>query len=58
MRGGISVFAQLSDEQVTLGLDALADDLRSGTWRERHRDLLGLDELRLGHHVVIAELAG
>ena len=58
VRGGISVFAQLSDEQVTLGLDALADDLRSGTWRERHRDLLGLDELRLGHYVVIAELAG
>ena len=46
------------DQHVTRGLAALADDLRSGAWRERHHDLLGLDELHLGYYVVVAELSG
>lgn len=58
VRGGISVFAQLPDEQVTRGLDALANDVRSGAWRERHRELLELDVLHLGYYVVVAELSG
>ena len=58
VRAGISVFSQLSDPEVKRGLAALADDLRSGAWRERHRELLELAELHLGYYVVIAELAG
>ena len=29
-----------------------------GAWRERHRELLELDELHLGYYVVVAELSG
>jgi len=35
---------------------ALRDDLASGAWYERHRDLLELAELHLGYYVVIAEV--
>lgn len=58
VRGGISVFSQLPEAQVTRGLAALAEDLRTGAWRERHRDLLELDVLHLGYYVVVAELSG
>lgn len=58
IRDGISVFSQLPAEQVTHGLEALADDLRSGAWRDRHHDLLELGELHLGYYVVVAELTG
>lgn len=56
VRDGISVFAQLSAEQVHRGVDALRADLDSGDWHARHRDLLERTELHLGYYVVIAEL--
>jgi hypothetical protein len=37
------------------GLRALAADLESGSWRERHGELLELDELDLGYRLVVAE---
>ena len=57
VRAGISVFAQLDPGHVGHGIAALAADLESGAWERRHRDLLALDELRLGYYVVVAELA-
>ncbi len=57
VRAGISVFAQLDGDYVARALNALASDLRSGAWQERHRDLLGIEQLHLGYYVVVAELA-
>jgi SAM-dependent methyltransferase len=56
VRAGISVFSQLDQGHVERGIAALAADLESGTWERRHRDLLGLELLRLDYYVVIAEL--
>ena len=33
---------------------ALRADLESGAWRERHADLLGLEELNLGYRLLVA----
>lgn len=53
VRAGISVFAQLGKQEIATGIEMLRRDLASGAWHERHRDLLGLDELHLGYYVVI-----
>ncbi len=58
VRAGISVFAQLDRDHVARGLTALARDLRTGAWHERHRDLLHLEQLHLGYYLVVAEIAG
>jgi SAM-dependent methyltransferase len=53
VRAGISVFAQLSEQEIATGIEALRRDLASGAWHGRHRDLLAVDELHLGYYVVI-----
>jgi SAM-dependent methyltransferase len=53
VRAGISVFAQLSEQEIATGTEALRGDLASGAWGRLHRDLLALDELHLGYYVVI-----
>jgi SAM-dependent methyltransferase len=53
VRSGISVFAQLAKQEIATGIEALRCDLASGVWRQRHHDLLELDELHLGYYVVI-----
>ena len=55
VRAGISVFARLGADEVHDGLGRLAADLRSGLWRERHRDLEGREALHLGYYVAVAE---
>ena len=55
VRAGISVFAQVSSAAVDRAIDALGADLETGRWRERHRELLTMDELHLGYYVVTAE---
>jgi hypothetical protein len=57
VRAGCSVFAQLDRTHVERGIAALEADLASGAWERRHRELLGLEALRLGYYVVVAELA-
>ena len=54
---GLSVFSQLEASHVAHGIAALEADLDSGASEARHRNLLALDELALGYHVVVAELA-
>jgi hypothetical protein len=56
VRAGVSVFAQLDPGHVERGIAALEADLESGAWERRHRELLELDDLRLGYYVVVAEL--
>lgn len=55
VRDGISVFAQAGAEDTERALALLSADLASGAWRERHADLIELDELDLGYRLVIAE---
>jgi SAM-dependent methyltransferase len=56
VRSGISLFARLNGDEVERGLQALKDDLDSGTWQRRHAALHKLDQLDLGYRVVIADL--
>jgi hypothetical protein len=55
VRAGISTYALMSAADRDRGLRALAADLESGSWHERHGDLLELDELDLGYRLVVAE---
>ena len=54
VRRSISSLSQLRPEDVEPGVTRLAEDLASGRWRERYRDLLALDELDLGYRLVVA----
>jgi SAM-dependent methyltransferase len=54
VRQSISSLAQLAPGDVEPGISRLADDLRSGRWHERYRELLDRDELDLGYRLVIA----
>jgi hypothetical protein len=56
VRCGISVFAQLSSAAVNRAIDALGADLETGRWRDRHRELLAMDDLHLGYYVIVAGL--
>jgi hypothetical protein len=55
VRAGISVFHMLDEAHVESAMQQLADDLRSGAWAERNRDLLALEELDLGLRLVVGE---
>ena len=50
----MSVFAKTPADQVDAGLARLAEDLRRGAWAERHRDLLGRDELDIGYRLLVS----
>lgn len=49
-----SALALISDSDRNAGLARLAADLASGAWRSRYGHLLELDELDLGHRVVVS----
>jgi SAM-dependent methyltransferase len=55
VRGSTSVFSQVSSAAVDRAIDALGADVRDGRWKERHRELLSMDELHLGYYVIVAE---
>jgi SAM-dependent methyltransferase len=55
VRSGISTCASMPPDELHAGLGRLAADIRSGSWEEGHRDLLGLDELDLGYRIIVAE---
>jgi SAM-dependent methyltransferase len=52
-RAAISGLALLDEPTVAGAMERLADDLASGAWQERHRDLLGLQELDAGYRLVV-----
>jgi len=54
VRAGISSLAVVPDRVLEPGLTRLRADLESGAWRERHADLLALEEIDLGYRLVIA----
>ena len=53
VRAGISVFRRLDPAYVEESMQWLASDLASGLWRERHDDLLDVDELDLGIRLIV-----
>jgi SAM-dependent methyltransferase len=55
VRGGTSVFTQVSSGAVDRAIAALSADLETGRWQERHRELLTMDELHLGYYLITAE---
>jgi SAM-dependent methyltransferase len=55
VRSGMSTYALLPRSQYSGGLDRLAEDIRSGEWEEKHRDVLNADNLDLGYRLIIAE---
>ncbi|GGL21022.1 hypothetical protein Sme01_23240 [Sphaerisporangium melleum] len=54
VRRGISVWAALGPDAEQRAVRSLRDDLASGRWAERNRDLLELNEAELGLRLLIA----
>jgi SAM-dependent methyltransferase len=54
VRRGISVWASVGPDAEHRAVRSLRDDLASGLWAERNRDLLDLEEAELGLRLLIA----
>lgn len=54
VRRGISVWAKVGPEAEQRAVRVLRDDLASGRWAERNRDILGLDAAELGLRLLVA----
>ncbi len=53
IRAGISAYTAMPAEERDEGLRRLAEDIDSGAWEDRHRNLLDLDELDLGYRLIV-----
>ncbi|WP_253857260.1 class I SAM-dependent methyltransferase [Prauserella alba] len=58
VRWNCSALAQTDAAAVSRGVERLRRDLESGRWHERHRDLLGRDELDVGFRLVTRDGRG
>lgn len=54
VRHGVSVWARVGPQAEQRAVRSLRDDLASGRWAERNRDLLALDAAELGLRLLIA----
>jgi SAM-dependent methyltransferase len=54
VRRGVSVWARVGPDAEQRAVRDIRDDLASGRWAERNRDLLGLDAAELGLRLVVA----
>ena len=54
VRRGISVWARVGPDAEQRAVHSLRDDLASGRWAERNRDLVDLDAAELGLRLLIA----
>jgi SAM-dependent methyltransferase len=54
VRRACSALAQSDPEAVDRGIRRLRDDLHSGRWHERHRDVLDLDEWDAGFRLIVS----
>jgi hypothetical protein len=54
VRRGISIWARVGPDAEQRAVHSLRDDLASGRWAERNRDLVGLDAAELGDRLLIA----
>jgi hypothetical protein len=53
---GISTFHLPGVDSLLGGLDQLAEDLKTGRWKQRNRELLDRTELDVGHRLLIAQV--
>jgi SAM-dependent methyltransferase len=53
VRRGVSVWARVGPEPEQRAVRSLRDDLASGAWAERNRDILGLDAAELGLRLLV-----
>jgi SAM-dependent methyltransferase len=56
VRAGISMLAQTGENALAPGLAALADDLTTGRWHDRHAGLLARDTIDMGYRLLVADL--
>jgi hypothetical protein len=54
VRRGMSVWARVGPTPSSGAVHSLRDDLASGRWAERNRDLLALDAAELGLRLLVA----
>jgi SAM-dependent methyltransferase len=54
VRRGVSVWARVGPHVEQRAVRSLRDDLVSGRWAQRNRDLVGLDEAELGLRLLVA----
>ena len=54
VRHGISIWARVGPDAEQRAVRSLRDDLASGRWAERNRDILGLDVAELDSRLLIA----
>jgi ubiquinone/menaquinone biosynthesis C-methylase UbiE len=54
VRHGISIWARVGPDAEQRAVHSLRDDLASGRWAERNRDLVDLDAAELGERLLIA----
>jgi hypothetical protein len=54
VRRGMSIWARVGRDAEQRAVGSLRDDLASGRWAERNRDLVGLDASELGERLLIA----
>jgi ubiquinone/menaquinone biosynthesis C-methylase UbiE len=54
VRRGMSIWARVGPDAEQRAVRSLRDDLASGRWAERNRDLVGLDAAGLGDRLLIA----
>jgi SAM-dependent methyltransferase len=54
VRSGMSIWARVGPDAEQRAVRSLRDDLASGRWAERNRDLVGLDAAGLGDRLLIA----
>lgn len=56
VRAGISTFHLLDESVRRRAIDALAHDVQSGTWDERHGHLRDLCDIDAGYRILVADL--
>jgi SAM-dependent methyltransferase len=56
VRAGIPTFQLAGAARLLDGLDELSEDLKTGRWRQRNRELLSLEQLDLGYRLLVTEL--
>jgi hypothetical protein len=56
IRASMPTFHLPGAERLLDGLDELAEDLQTGRWEERHREILEREQLDLGYRLLVTEL--
>ncbi|HEY5288056.1 MAG TPA: methyltransferase domain-containing protein [Solirubrobacteraceae bacterium] len=56
VRAGIPTFQLPGAGSLLDGLEQLAEDLETGRWRQRNRELLSVEQLDLGYRLLVTEL--